>query len=189
MENFSEDIKQAVDVLRKGGIIVYPTDTIWGIGCDATNSQAVKRIFEIKHRADSKALITLVGSIAALERTVDEVPDIAYQLIEVTDKPLTIIYDKGRNVAPELLAEDGSIGVRVTSEAFSAALCKAFGRALVSTSANISGQPSPTCFSEISDDILNAADYVCTSRRDEATHNTPSSIIKISAGGIFKIIR
>jgi L-threonylcarbamoyladenylate synthase len=189
MAIFSEDIKQAVEVLRKGGVIIYPTDTIWGIGCDATNSEAVRRIFEIKHRADSKALITLVGSIAALERTVDEVPDIAYQLIEVADKPLTIIYDHGRNVAPELLAEDGSIGIRVTTEEFSAALCKAFGKPLVSTSANISGQPSPTNFSEIVDGVLSAADYVCTSRRDETAHNTPSSIIKISAGGLFKIIR
>ncbi len=189
MENYNEDIKKAVDTLRAGGIILYPTDTIWGIGCDATNSKAVRRVFDIKHRADSKALITLVGSLAALERIVEEVPDVAYQLLEVADKPMTIVYDHGRGVAPELLAEDGSIGVRLTTEPFSAALCKAFGRPLVSTSANISGKPAPAHYGEISQEILDAADYVCTSRRDETAPAAASTVIKLSAGGVFKILR
>jgi L-threonylcarbamoyladenylate synthase len=189
MENYNEDIKKAVDTLRAGGIILYPTDTIWGIGCDATNSKAVRRVFDIKHRADSKALITLVGSLAALERTVEEVPDVAYQLLEVADKPMTIVYDHGRGVAPELLAEDGSIGVRLTTEPFSAVLCKAFGRPLVSTSANISGEPAPAHYGEISQEILGAADYVCTSRRDETAPAAASTVIKLSAGGVFKILR
>lgn len=185
----SNDIRQAVDTLRRGGLILYPTDTVWGIGCDATDSEAVRRVFALKRRNDSKSLITLVGSVAALERVVDDVPDVAYQLIEVADRPTTIVYDSARGVAPELLASDGSIGVRVTAEPFSAELCRRFGRPLVSTSANISGEPTPRCFDEISDDIVNGVDYVCTSRRDEPAGAAPSSVIKISAGGLFKIIR
>lgn len=187
--DYRDDIAHAVETLRGGGVIIYPTDTIWGIGCDARNSEAVRRIFEIKRRDDSKALITLVDSLAALDRIVDEVPEVAEQLIEVAVDPVTIIYDHGRNVAPELLAADGSIGVRVTREAFSSALCRAFRGPIVSTSANISGEPSPLDFASIQPDILNAADYVCTSRRDEPTAAKASTVIKISAGGLFKILR
>lgn len=183
------DITAAIDTMRKGGIILYPTDTIWGLGCDATNSDAVRRIFEIKQRADSKALITLVGSEAALERTVDEVPEVAWQLIEVADRPTTIVYDHGRGVAPELLATDGSIGIRLTREPFSAELCNRFRRPVVSTSANISGHPSPATFAEIDPEIISKVDYACTSRRDEAANATPSMVIKISADGLFKILR
>ena len=185
----TEDVRRAVDVLRRGGVIVYPTDTIWGIGCDARNSQAVKRIYEIKRRADSKALITLVDSLAMLDRVVDDVPEVAEQLIEAAVTPTTIIYDRAREVAPELCAPDGSLGVRLTREEVSAALCRGLRGPIVSTSANISGEPSPATFAEISDEILRAADYVCTSRRDETEAAKPSSIIKISAGGLFKIIR
>lgn len=187
--DYRDDIAHAVETLRGGGVIIYPTDTIWGIGCDARNSEAVRRIFEIKRRDDSKALITLVDSLAALDRIVDEVPEVAEQLIEVAVDPVTIIYDHGRNVAPELRAADGSIGVRVTREAFSSALCRAFRGPIVSTSANISGEPSPLDFASISSDILNAADYVCTSRRDEPAAAKASTVIKISAGGLFKILR
>lgn len=187
--DYRDDIAHAVETLRGGGVIIYPTDTIWGIGCDARNSEAVRRIFEIKRRDDSKALITLVDSLAALDRIVDEVPEVAEQLIEVAVDPVTIIYDHGRNVAPELLAADGSIGVRVTREAFSSALCRAFRGPIVSTSANISGEPSPLDFASIQPDILNAADYVCTSRRDEPAAAKASTVIKISAGGLFKILR
>lgn len=188
----NNDIRAAVDVLRKGGIILYPTDTVWGIGCDATNSDAVCRVFEIKQRSDAKALITLVGSLAQLERTVTGIPEVAYQLIEFTDRPLTIVYDgvqPSACIAPELLAADGTIGVRVTSEPFSAALCRAFGKPLVSTSANISGHPTPAYFDEIAGEILAAADYVCTTRRDDRTPARPSTVMRLSEDGTFTVIR
>lgn len=193
-QDFSSDIKAAVDVLRRGGVILYPTDTVWGIGCDATDSAAVRRVFEIKKRSDSKALITLVGSLAQLERTVDVVPEVAYQLIEYSERPLTIIYDRpapSARIAPELIADDGTIAVRVTSEFFSAQLCGAFRKPLVSTSANISGQVSPRVYTEISPEILEAVDYVCLSRRDESADKDikPSSIMRLSEDGLFKIIR
>ncbi|MDE6121056.1 MAG: threonylcarbamoyl-AMP synthase [Muribaculaceae bacterium] len=194
MSQYTDDIRNAVECLRKGGVILYPTDTVWGIGCDATDSMSVRRIFEIKRRADAKALITLVGSLAQLERTVEDVPEVAYQLIEYSEKPLTIVYDgpmASARIAPELLADDGTIGVRVTSEAFSSELCKAFGKPIVSTSANISGQPSPAVYSEITPEIITAVDYVCLSRRSESPGAgiRPSSVIRLSAGGLFKIIR
>ncbi len=188
-QDFINDINKAVEVLRRGGVILYPTDTIWGIGCDATNSEAVKRVFEIKKRSDAKALITLVDSVAALERVVEEVPDVAYQLIDVAVEPLTIVYDHGVGVAPELLAEDGSVGVRVTGEAFSQALCRAFRRPLVSTSANISGEPAPACFDDISEDLRSAVDYVCETGRVAPHGAKASAVIKISSGGLFKILR
>ena len=191
--SFRDDIRAAVDVLRRGGIIVYPTDTVWGIGSDATSSEAVRRVFALKQRADAKALITLVGSLAHLERTVDCIPEVAYQLIEYSERPVTIVYDHpdpAACIAPELLAEDGTIGVRVTTEPFSRALCEAFCKPLVSTSANISGQPAPATYTEISSKILEGADYVCLTRRDEsASTNKPSSVIRLSEGGLFKIIR
>ena len=192
MSEYSEDIKAAVEVLRRGGIILYPTDTVWGLGCDATNSEAVKKVFAIKQRADAKALITLVGSLAQLERTVDGIPEVAYQLIEFSDKPITIVYDgvlPSARIAPELLAPDGTIGVRVTNEEFSRGLCRAFGKPLVSTSANISGKPTPENFSEISPELLEAVDYVCKSRRDDKTPSKPSTVMRLSEDGSFKIIR
>lgn len=187
--NFDADITQAVDTLRRGGIILYPTDTVWGIGCDATNSEAVRRVFEIKQRPDSKALITLVGSEGALERAVANVPEVAWELIEAAVDPVTIVYDHGAGVAPELLAADDSLAVRLTREPFSAKLCQRFGRPIVSTSANVSGQPAPATFSEIPAEIIEKSDYVCQSRRDESGKAKPSMVIKISDGGLFKILR
>ena len=186
---YREDIKQAIEVMNRGGVILYPTDTIWGLGCDATNEEAVRRIFEIKQRADSKALITLVDSEVKVESYVRDVPEVAWDLIELSEKPLTIIFDGARNLAPNLLAEDGSIGIRVTREAFSRELCMRMKRAIVSTSANVSGQPSPRNFSEISEEILSAVDYVCTSRREEKENPAASSIIKLGSGGQISIIR
>jgi len=187
------DIKACLEVMRKGGIIVYPTDTIWGIGCDACCSEAVKKIFELKKRADAKALITLVGSEVQLERTVADIPDVAWQLIEYNEKPLTIVYDAPlpeAGIAPELRAPDGSIGVRLTSDDFCAELCSRLHHPLVSTSANISGLPAPECFADISKDIINGADYVCCSRRDEKTAGAlPSTVMRLSSGGLFKILR
>lgn len=184
-----EDIKRAIEVMNRGGIILYPTDTIWGLGCDATNEDAVRRIFEIKQRADSKALITLVDSEVKVESYVCDVPEVAWDLIELSEKPLTIIFDGARNLAKNLLAEDGSIGIRVTREPFSRELCMRMKRAIVSTSANVSGQPSPHNFSEIAEEILAAVDYVCTSRREEKENPAASSIIKLGAGGEISIIR
>lgn len=184
-----EDIRRALDVLNKGGVILYPTDTIWGIGCDATNEEAVSRVYAIKRRTDAKALITLVDSEAKIQGYVREIPDVAWQLIDCSTRPLTIIYDGARHLAPNLLAEDGSVAIRLTREAFSRELCLRFHRPIVSTSANLSGEPSPATFDDISEDIKQAVDYVCTSRRDDRTPALPSSIIKLAANGEVKIIR
>lgn len=183
------DIREAVDVVRRGGLILYPTDTIWGIGCDATNPEAVARVYALKHRADAKALICLLGSDASLGLYVSDVPPVAYDLIDCADRPLTIIYDGARHLAPNLLAEDGSVGIRITREEFSQTLCMRCKRALVSTSANISGAPSPQRFADISPEIIAAVDYVCTSRRTETAPGRPSSILKLSASSEIKIIR
>lgn len=185
----NEEIKKACQVMREGGVILYPTDTIWGIGCDATNEEAVRRVYEIKRRADSKAMLVLVDSAVKVDFYVQDVPEIAWDLIELADKPLTIIYSGARNLAPNLLAEDGSVGIRVTGEEFSKRLCQQFRKAIVSTSANVSGQPSPQNFSEISEDIKAAVDYIVDYRREETTQAKPSSIIKLDKGGVIKIIR
>ena len=179
----------ALEALRNGGVLLYPTDTVWGLGCDATNEEAVRRVYEIKHRADSKAMLVLVDSAVKVDFYVQDVPAVAWDLIDVADKPLTIIYSGARNLAPNLLAEDGSVGIRVTGEEFSKALCFRFRKAIVSTSANVSGQPSPRTFAEISDEIKNAVDYVVEARRTEAGPARPSSIIKLGQGGEVKIIR
>ncbi len=189
LKEYREDIKNAIDVMNRGGVILYPTDTIWGIGCDATNEEAVRRVFEIKRRNDAKALISLVDSEAKIEFYVREVPEVAWQLMEVAERPLTIIYDGARNLAPNLLAEDGSAAIRVTHEEFSRNLCMRMRRAIVSTSANISGQPSPRRFQDIAPEILDAVDYVCTSRRDESQNPPASNIIKLGVGGEVKVIR
>ena len=151
-----EDIKKACQVMREGGVILYPTDTIWGIGCDATNEDAVRRVYEIKQRQDSKAMLVLVDSSVKVDFYVRDVPEVAWDLIDLADKPLTIIYSGARNLAANLLAEDGSVGIRVTNEDFSKRLCQQFRKAIVSTSANISGQPSPKNFSEISEEVKSA---------------------------------
>lgn len=185
----TEDIARAVEVLRRGGVIAYPTDTVWGLGCDARDGAAVRRIFDIKRRSEAKALITLVDSIAMLERTVECVPEAAEMLIEAAVEPTTIVYDHGCGVASELLAGDGSIGVRLTRDPFAAALCRGLRGPLVSTSANISGSPTPMCFAEIAPEILASVDYVCSSRRGEGPAAKASAVIKISDNGVFKILR
>ena len=185
----NEDLKKACDVLRKGGLILYPTDTIWGIGCDATNEEAVQRVYTLKQRADNKAMLLLLGNEALLESYVQEVPEIAWSLIEVADRPLTLIYPGARNLAPNLIAEDGSVGIRITREEFSRRLCEQFRRPVVSTSANISGQPAPHTFQEIAEEIKQGVDYIVQYRQDDLTAAQPSSIIKLGAGGLFQIIR
>jgi L-threonylcarbamoyladenylate synthase len=168
---------------------VYPTDTIWGIGCDATNADAVGRIYALKQRTDHKAMLVLVDNLSKLYGYVSEVPDIALSLVEVSDKPLTIIYPNAKNLAFNLLDEDGSVGIRITNEQFSHELCKLFRKPIVSTSANISGLPSPKMFSEVAGAVKNGVDYVVRYRQDETTGAQPSSIIKIFEDGCIKIIR
>ena len=185
----NEEIKKTCQVMREGGVILYPTDTIWGIGCDATNEEAVRRVYEIKRRTDSKAMLVLVDSAVKVDFYVQDVPEVAWDLIELADKPLTIIYSDARNLASNLLAEDGSIGIRVTNEEFSKRLCQQFRKAIVSTSANVSGQPSPLNFGEISEEIKAAVDYIVDYRREETAQAKPSSIIKLDKGGVIKIIR
>jgi L-threonylcarbamoyladenylate synthase len=188
-----EDIKNAVEVLRKGGVILYPTDTVWGIGCDATNAEAVKRVYDIKQRDNSKAMICLVDSDARLQRYVRNVPDVAWQLIDSLKdgdvKPTTIILDGAINLAENLIAEDGSIALRITQEAFSKELCYRFQKALVSTSANISGEPAAQNYCDIDSRIIEQVDYVCWSRRQEHKPHTPSCIIRLRQDGEVKIIR
>lgn len=188
-ELFINEINKCIEVLRRGGIIIYPTDTVWGIGCDATDSEAVKKIFEIKHRSDSKALITLVDSVAALERVVPDIPEVAYQLIDVAVDPMTIVYDNASGVAPEVIASDGSIGVRLTRERFSAELCRRLRHPLVSTSVNVSGEPAPKSFAEIDSALLSAVDHVCEWGRELPWASKPSTVIKLSAGGVIKFLR
>ena len=156
--------------MREGGVILYPTDTIWGIGCDATNEDAVRRVYEIKQRQDSKAMLVLVDSSVKVDFYVQDVPEVAWDLIDLADKPLTIIYSGARNLAANLLAEDGSVGIRVTNEDFSKRLCQQFRKAVVSTSANISGQPSPRNFSEISEEVKSAVDYIVGYRQEEMSN-------------------
>ena len=189
-----EDIKKAVEVLRKGGVILYPTDTVWGIGCDATNVEAVKRVYAIKQRDDSKALICLVDSDARMQRYFRQVPDVAWQLIDSLKeaenaKPTTLILDGAINLASNMVAEDGSLGIRITNEPFSKELCYRFQKALVSTSANISGEPAAQNYCDIDPRIIEQVDYVCWSRRQEHKPHTPSSIIRLKADGEVTIIR
>lgn len=175
--------------MKSGGIILYPTDTVWGIGCDATNPEAVAKIFKLKQRADAKSMLVLVDSIPALERIIPEIPDVAYDLIELSVRPMTIIYDNATGVAPALIAEDGSLGVRITRENFSRDLCKALRRPIVSTSANISGEPTPAIFAAISPEIIDGVDYVVGYRQQDNSKTVPSQILKLGKGGEVKIIR
>jgi len=186
---FNEDIKNTLNTLKNGGIIIYPTDTIWGLGCDATNASAIERIYRIKLRDGSKNLIILVDSVAMLERYVREVPSIAYDLIDVSDTPLTIIYPEGKNLAPGVCSEDGSIGIRICRDDFCSELITRFRRPLVSTSANRSGEPFPAVFSEIDQELLKEADYVVKYRQEDRRKTSPSPVIKIDKKGVIEIIR
>lgn len=191
-----EDLAEALRVLRSGGIIVYPTDTVWGIGCDATNTEAVQKIYQLKQREDSKSMLVLLDSEAKLNYYIAEVPETAWMLLDCCNdandgkmKPLTLIYPGARNMAPNLIAEDGSIGIRITNEPFTKALCAQLRHPIVSTSANISGHTTAHFFKEIEQEILEGADYVCRFRRDDECPHEPSTIIKLNADGSFKIIR
>lgn len=184
-----DDIKAAVNILSDGGLILYPTDTIWGIGCDATNAKAVDRIYKLKKRADSKSMLVLVDNYTRLEQYIQEVPEVAYELLDVADKPLTIIYPAAKNLASNLVAADGSIGIRVVNDKFCNELINRIKKPIVSTSANISGESAPAVFSEIGDTIIRSVDYVVKWRQEETIHGNPSSIIKLGVGGQVEIIR
>lgn len=184
-----DDIRKAVETMRNGGVILYPTDTVWGIGCDATNAEAVEKVYRIKHRDDSKALICLVDSDDRLQRYVRNVPDVAWDLLELAETPTTVILDNAVNLAPNLIAADGTIAMRITREPFSKELCYRFQKPVVSTSANISGEPAAQNYRDISEELLAAVDYVCFSRRQEHKPHKPSNIIKLSENGEVRIIR
>lgn len=188
-EAFKQAISEAVSVLQKGGVILYPTDTVWGLGCDATNSEAVRRIYQIKHRADSKSMLCLCDAIGRVDYYFQNVPEVAWDLWGVADKPLTLILPRARNVAPELIAADGTMGMRITSEKVSQTLCARLKHPLVSTSANISGQPTARCFADISPEIKEAVDYIVPLRQDETENPAPSGIIKVGDGGLIQVIR
>jgi len=189
------DLQEAIRVMQQGGIILYPTDTVWGIGCDATNADAVRKLYALKRREDSKSMLCLLDGAGKLQGYVD-VPDAAWQILEASapeegmeQRPITIIYPRARNVAKNLIAEDGSIGIRITSEPFSKALCERLHHPIVSTSANISGEAAARNFQEISKEIIQGVDYICQFRRDDITEKKPSSIIKVNNDNTFQIIR
>ena len=183
------DITQCLKVLSDGGLILYPTDTVWGIGCDATNAEAVKRVYQLKQRDDSKALIVLIDSADHLDHYVVDVPMIARELIDVAVKPLTIIYEGAFNLAPNVLGEKDSVGIRIPNDEFCHRLCERYGRPIVSTSANVSGQPTARTFADIDADIVKAVDYAVEYRRGDTTPHQPSNIIMLGRDSSFKIIR
>ncbi len=188
-EKITEEIKKSVEVLRSGGVILYPTDTIWGLGCDATNEAAVKKVYDIKQRTETKSMLVLIDSPAKLQAYVTEIPEMAWELIELTTNPLTIVYPGARNLAPNLIGDDQTIGIRVTEEPFSKKLCEMFRKPIVSTSANVSGTKSPAFFDEIAGEIIQAVDYVVNFRRDEKTPAKASSIIMLGVKNEIQIIR
>jgi L-threonylcarbamoyladenylate synthase len=184
-----KEIQNALDVLRKGGIILYPTDTIWGIGCDATNEEAINKIYKLKQRSDNKSMIILLDTEAKLLSYVRQVPEQAWQLIEYAEKPLTIIYPEAKNLPKNIIAKDGTVGIRITKDEFCKKLIEKFRKPIISTSANISGSNSPSNFSEITDEIKSGVDYVVALRQEEKTKSTPSSIIQLGVNGELKFIR
>ncbi len=188
-EIFSDDIKSCLETLRQGGLIVYPTDTIWGIGCDATNDAAVEKIFKLKNRSELKNLITLVCDEAMLNRCVQHVPAVAWDIIEYSEKPVTIIYEKISRISEKAIADDGTAAIRLVKDPFCKMLIHKFGKPIISTSANLSNMPSPAVFNDIEDSILTGVDYVVKFRQQETAKHTPSSIIRILNNGEVKVIR
>ena len=186
---FEEEIKKANAVLREGGTILYPTDTIWGIGCDATNAKAVEKIFELKKRNENKSLIVLVDDDSRLQRYVKEVPSNAWDLIEYSDRPLTIIYPKGVSLPTTVIAADGSVAIRIVKDEFCKQLIRKLNKPLISTSANFSNEPTPLNFNEIDAAVLEAVDYVVNLRQNEKNNSQPSVILRLELNGKIKFIR
>jgi len=186
---YEDDLKNSLITLRNGGIILYPTDTIWGFGCDATNPSAIEKIFKIKSRSESKSLLILINGDQMLEGYVKDIPEIAYELINVSDSPLTIIYPCGKNLAEGVCNTDGSIGIRICRDEFCNELINRFRKPIVSTSANFSGMPSPGNFSEIEKSVIDTADFVVKYRQNETRKQKASSIIKLFNNGTIQILR
>lgn len=184
----THEINNCLATLKQGGLILYPTDTVWGIGCDASNDEAVKKVFRLKQREDSKALICLVADDRMLKKYIKKIPEVAYDLLDISEEPMTIIYDGPQNLAPNLIAEDNTIAIRIPNDDFCFQLLRRFNGAIVSTSANISGQPTPKSFKEISKDILKGVDYVVNLHHEKIS-TKPSSVIKLGNDGQVKIIR
>jgi L-threonylcarbamoyladenylate synthase len=188
-ENMSEEILKANAILKKGGVILYPTDTIWGLGCDATNFKSVDHIFNIKKRPESKGFIILLDQFEKLYDYVEHVPDITPDLIRSYEQPLTVIYPAAKNVAKNLTHPDGSIAIRIVKDEFCRKLISLFGKPIVSTSANFSGRPAPLIFSKIHQDIIKKADYVVNIYQNRIDQVKPSTIIKFDESGNYKMIR
>ena len=188
MKGIQAEVKNALEILKKGGIILYPTDTVWGIGCDASNQDAIQKVYQLKNRVETKAMICLVADDRMLNNYVKEIPSAALDIIHITDVPTTIIYDEAQNLAENLIGEDKTIAIRIPDDEFCYQLLRRLNGALVSTSANISGQPTPKSFQEISEEILKGVDYVVNLHREKKAEK-PSSIIKLSNNGVVKIIR
>lgn len=184
-----EEITRALAVLKSGGVILYPTDTVWGLGCDANNEVAVAKINEIKGRAEDKSFIVLLNSENQLQSYVTEIPDVAYELIEYAENPLTIVFSGAKNLAKNVINLDGTVGIRVVKHAFCEELIQRFRRPITSTSANISGQPTPQYFDDISQDIINKVDYVVNFEQELRVSKKPSTIIKLGPSGQFQFIR
>ena len=183
-----KEIKNTVEILKNGGIILYPTDTVWGIGCDATNEDAVAKVYKLKKRIETKAMICLVADDRMLKKYVKKVPDAAQSIFDVAENAITIIYDDAQNLASNLIAEDKTIAIRIPDDEFCFQICRKLNGAIVSTSANISGAPTPNSFKEISQDVLKGVDYVVNLQNEKKTAK-PSSIIKLSSNGVVKVIR
>jgi len=188
MDHLQNEIERALKTLSAKELVLYPTDTVWGIGCDATAVQAVKEIYALKDRPDSKALICLVSDVKMLREYVEEVPEKAVRLIEASTKPTTIIYDRPRKVAKNLVAEDNTLAIRVCRDSFCQSLIRGLGRPIVSTSANVSGQPTPKSFAQIAPEIVKGVNYVVNLRR-EIENPAPSAIVKIERNGRLTVIR
>jgi len=184
-----DEVKNALDVINQGGIILYPTDTIWGLGCDATNTEAIQKIYALKQRAQEKSMIILLDTENKLESYIRDVPSIAYDLIEFAENPLTLVMPGAKNLSPDLIAADGSVGVRVSKHPFCQQLIQRLRKPLVSTSANISGQPSPQNFSQISDEIITGVDYVVDIDQHDLSIKKPSTIMRLDPDGKFEFIR
>ncbi len=187
--DINDDIRNSVEVLRAGGTLLYPTDTVWGIGCDATNYQAVDKIYKIKRRVESKSLIVLLEKFDSLSTYIRKIPDITFDLLDSIDSPVTVIYSHARNLAPNVIAKDGTIGIRIVKDSFCNELIRQFGRPIVSTSANISGDTTPSVFNHISEEIKNQVDYVVQFKQNIYTLAKPSTIIRLYENGNYNVIR
>ena len=186
---YEQELWRTVEILRSGGSILYPTDTIWGLGCDATNYEAVENIYRFKHRLESKSLIVLLDDESKLPDYVETVPAISFDLINSLDKPTTIIYSKAKNLASNVIASDGTIAIRITKDPFCRDLIKLFGKPIVSTSANISGDPSPVIYRDVPEELLNSVDYIVNLHHERMNSPKPSTIIRLFENGEFTIIR